>query len=581
MRSVMRVLLGAAVASMLVLAAPAGAEDLRFGQPKYIDDTYAGGEPVLLTDTIHHRIVYSSHEGTTHIYRPGLLATSTLGYVLTYRNQVKIWSSGDGGETWERASMAGSGFANPPNQNTGFSDPDLTMDAGGRIYNTGINLANDALFSSADGGITWDRGTALCATGDRPWLAGGKKDEVFMITATLESGEQMIRSGDGGNTCEGGAEGGGSRIPVAGDGWSGNGKHYYDHAHDLIVSPAQGEWGMGVAVWRRGQAAFTPKPAIDHNDYFAHWPAIALDGAGTIYLVYDTSGRGEGAGACEGFARRVPNEIHMLVSKDLGETWSAPIKVAAPSNAFAFWPWITAGDAGKVNVSWYQTDKLVDIDCETADIHAYSTTITDASSESRRFFGPVDVAGRAIARSHVCQAGTGCVTNGGDRRLGDFFTNAIDERGCVIVATADTMQPDPVTGGERATALPLFVKQTTGPRLIGEGNCSGIPDPPAPPAVAPKVKAPSLGLPSSRRCLSRRVFDIRLRAPKGQRLARATVTVAGKRVKVRKRGGRLVARVDLRRVRKGRFAVKVVALTGQGRQVTETRRYRTCAPKRR
>ena len=39
----------------------------------------------------------------------------------------------------------------------------------------------------------------------------------------------------------------------------------------------------------------------------------------------------------------------MLVStKDLGATWSAPVKIAHPGTR-VFWPWIAAGDAGKVS----------------------------------------------------------------------------------------------------------------------------------------------------------------------------------------------------------------------------------------
>ena len=33
------------------------------------------------------------------------------------------------------------------------------------------------------------------------------------------------------------------------------------------------------------------------------------------------------------------------------------------------------------------------------------------------------------------------------------------------------LQPDPITGGERATSLPLFVRQISGPRLVGKGDC--------------------------------------------------------------------------------------------------------------
>jgi hypothetical protein len=87
----------------------------------------------------------------------------------------------------------------------------------------------------------------------------------------------------------------------------------------------------------------------------------------------------------------------------------------------------------------------------------------------------VDVVGRPIANNNICQNGTTCVATGEDRRLGDFFTNAVDDRGCVLVATGDTTQKDPLTGAERPTSLPLFVRQTSGPRLIGRGDCSQAP----------------------------------------------------------------------------------------------------------
>lgn len=83
------------------------------------------------------------------------------------------------------------------------------------------------------------------------------------------------------------------------------------------------------------------------------------------------------------------------------------------------------------------------------------------------------------------------------------------------------------------------------------------------------------GLPDARRCLSRRVFDIRLR-PRDARLRGARVTVAGRRVAVRRRGGRLVARVDLRGRPRQTVVVRVRVFTAGGRTIRETRRYRTC-----
>jgi hypothetical protein len=80
-------------------------------------------------------------------------------------------------------------------------------------------------------------------------------------------------------------------------------------------------------------------------------------------------------------------------------------------------------------------------------------------------------------------------------------------------------------------------------------------------------------------CVSRRHFRIRARRQRaGVTLISATVAVNGKRVAVRK-GRRLTAPVDLRGLPRGRFTVRISARTWDGRTITGTRRYRTCAPR--
>lgn len=114
------------------------------------------------------------------------------------------------------------------------------------------------------------------------------------------------------------------------------------------------------------------------------------------------------------------------------------------------------------------------------------------------------------------------------------------------------------------------------------------PDPaPAPtPAPVPVATPPALSakaifaFPSTKRCVSRRSFRIRLRVPAGVTATSATVLVNGKRASV-VRGKRLTAPIDLRGLPKGRFSVKVTLKTSDGRSVADTRRYRTCAPKKR
>ena len=95
----------------------------------------------------------------------------------------------------------------------------------------------------------------------------------------------------------------------------------------------------------------------------------------------------------------------------------------------------------------------------------------------------------------------------------------------------------------------------------------------------PKATAVIL-LPSAKQCVSRRNFRIRLKQPRGLTLKSATVSVDGKRVATRS-GKRVTAPVDLRGLPKGRFTVKITVTLTDGRKVTSTRKYRTCAPKRR
>jgi hypothetical protein len=70
---------------------------LRFGTPVWVDRELAGGEPLVFADKAHHTLIYTSHEGTTHLYQPGLVSGATLEFGTNYRNQVNLWTSTDNG----------------------------------------------------------------------------------------------------------------------------------------------------------------------------------------------------------------------------------------------------------------------------------------------------------------------------------------------------------------------------------------------------------------------------------------------------------------------------------------------------
>jgi hypothetical protein len=456
------------LATISVVAAPTFGSDqgpVKFGKPMYVDQELAGGEPIVFYDRAHQTYIYTSHEGTTHTLHDGLAGgpSATGSFAANYRNQVNIWTSRNG-RHWTRVDLSGTGFVSDPSTNSGFSDPDLTQDDGGRVYNTGINLVNDALFSSADGGRTWDRGTINCHEGDRPWLAGAHRNEVFLATNPTYSadGHTIYRSTDGGASC------GLFGIGDFGEDYTGAGKLYYNRANGSLVEPIvyDESSAVGVSILPRASHAFNverghfrAKRIAGTQGMFTHWPAIALDAAGNIHMTWDDqpdNGR---------------NSIWYAMLSPKGRVLVKPRVVAHPGTT-VLWPWIAAGARGNASVVWYQYDRVVkdpDSASTVGKLYVYQATLLGMGTDRPRKW-VVNASGRPVHEGGICQGGTTCVVTGQDRRLGDYLTNATDARGCVIIATGDTMSPDPVTGGPRAWALPLFIRQTAGPSLT-RGSC--------------------------------------------------------------------------------------------------------------
>lgn len=109
--------------------------------------------------------------------------------------------------------------------------------------------------------------------------------------------------------------------------------------------------------------------------------------------------------------------------------------------------------------------------------------------------------------------------------------------------------------------------------MVGPAVSSG-------PAALPPAFGPGgvIGIPSAKKCLSRRAFRIRVRKRSGLRYEEAIVRVNHKRVGVLK-GRRLTAPIDLRGLPLGVFTVQITVITTDGRIINGTRRYHTCTRK--
>lgn len=138
---------------------------LSFDAPVVVDPNRAGGEPVTVAAE-DGSISMSAHAGTTHIYKNPNAAPGYGDFGVGYFNQTLTWRSIDEGKTWKYVGQFGTDVGPHSLTSTGFSDPDFTMDAGGRIYNVEIVLANVAVFSSNDDGQTYHLAHPYASFGD-------------------------------------------------------------------------------------------------------------------------------------------------------------------------------------------------------------------------------------------------------------------------------------------------------------------------------------------------------------------------------------------------------------------------------
>jgi photosystem II stability/assembly factor-like uncharacterized protein len=426
---------------------------LAFDKPTFIDTTRAGGEPVSVVAQ-DGSINVSAHGGTTHVYKNPAAAPGAGDFAVGYANQTLNWRSTDDGKTWAYVGTMGSKFGPHTATSTGFSDPDYAVDAGGRIYNTEIDLANVAVFSSNDDGQSYGRGLAEVTSGDRPWLTAAAKNEVYLYVNTFQ---QIWRSTDGGLTWT---------QQSFGNSAGPNAKMYVDplHPHGGLIGPHNPQ---GATFSTDFGKTWHPVDGARLGATVDFFGAVSVDRAGNVYRA--------AAGGYEGKKDTTPNGSVTFNYLDRSTMrWGTPVRIAAPKGD-ALWPWVVSGDDGRVAVAWLQTlaghpDKFYVYVAYTLNAHGSSVRCSDGS---RRFVPPqfrvANASSRPIDVGANCLDGTACNADpdfdAGDRRLGDFITINFDKNGRLFVVSGDTTLTSPA-GTKKPVSNPIFIRQQDGARLL-------------------------------------------------------------------------------------------------------------------
>jgi hypothetical protein len=436
----------------------------------YIDTTRAGGEPLIVTHP-DGSLLWGSHAGTTHFFSPAAPDPTTAAFLQNYEGQTYQYYSTDGGETWEfspRTPISGAVDSGLPN--SGFSDPEFAIDKAGNVFISEINLANIAFSKSSDGGKTYTLQNVIgISLSDRQWMEADEEDVLWFVANTFGGGSptagepvtgslanRLYKSTDGGRTFS------------AGQSLMGNGQRSSEIQVDKSdgrlyqLDPRGNVLRMSVFPDARSQTPPNVREeqhvvATGFNRLSSIGPTFDIDGKGNLYAVWDDAGS----------AAR-PAGIYYTYSTDRGLTWSEPQRVSS-GQGLAFWPWIAVGDEGGVSITWLQNDAATGTNPETVPagsgwhvVVAQSQTGLGCEASSVAGFTLTQASSEPVHTGTICNGGTVCQARLVDRRLGDYFSNAVDAEGRTVIAVSDTRQ-----GG--AVALPLVIRQTGGP-TIGDGR---------------------------------------------------------------------------------------------------------------
>src|SRR5947207_11245097 len=297
------------------------------------------------------------------------------------------------------------------------------------VYVASLSLVNVDVSTSTDGGATWSLNpvTTPETIDDREWIAADTNNKVCISYHDAPQGITVGCSTDAGLTFTQFASAlDANHAFQIGENLIGNlaidpSSHVIYQTYSAITTAAEtacapqlgviegtcNYHGVYMAVSTDGGATFTDYPVyvnpVATVGYGHQFVNVSVDRAGNVYSVYTDD-----------------HHVYYSFSTDHGRTWSGPFLVTTTSGTQIF-PWSTAGDAGKLDVVYYQTPYYDGVNApDTYPASAAWTVgfaqnlhaLTPGSPWSRQTASPTNHFGG------VCEAGVAC---SGNRDLYDDF----------------------------------------------------------------------------------------------------------------------------------------------------------------
>ncbi|HEV3312262.1 MAG TPA: sialidase family protein, partial [Chloroflexota bacterium] len=357
-----------------------------------------------------------------------------------------IWRSEDQGRTFK---LVPSNVATgKPTTCPGGGDTDLGVFPGATQATDGVNFIDLQALNNFSSGVSANGGQSfmcspvavLASAVDRQWFGfyktpGTTGSDVYLDYDIADGGTvapqcvQGVNSAGNAFVAQDSSTGGLVFNPVVvvdcNDGIAGNmqvnqktGEIYA--IHTAFAKPATCSTADSVVVnrstdhgatWARGvvyaPAALTAACANDVTTG-QDFAALAIDKSGGLYAVWsqapvDASGSLTGA-----------SHIYFSYSGDNGKTWTSEKQVDAGLNTnLDVFPWIAAGDAGRIDIVFYGTNKTDpklgwDPGVQTTNWYPYLTQSLSATGKKPTFSKPIAVAQHASHNGGICTMGIGC-----------------------------------------------------------------------------------------------------------------------------------------------------------------------------
>jgi hypothetical protein len=439
-----------------LVAAPSNAADkLAFSHTVLLDPQRLGSEPIIKADP-----------------SGGLYGSSIIGF----SNSVSfLWKSQDHGAQWDLVhALPNAVPAQRPTGTHGGGDSEIVI--GPKIkgkpgYTVSFydleSLADIGVATSFDSGRTFDAQTTNALAGDtvgtdrqwgQLWRDPKGQDHLFLLYNALQSnngkgtilresldyGKTWKNLGDGG-TLDGVFDAGALgqlRIDRAGN-------LFFTSENSPAVNLVRG-MRRSDGTYRFSSTTVSSQPGTDTRQLFI---TSALDSAGNIYVAWS---RLE--------AKSTAVDTYVAASSDHGKTFGAPVRVNSSDIHNANFPWITAGDPGRIAVAFYGTKNKADSTSNPGPWDVYLTQSVDFLSKHPHL-QQVKVSEHPSHTNPICLSGLGCTAGSAqDRNLGDFFQVDMDPTdGAALVLWADTANQYGALAGSPVNS---FARQTSGPSLL-------------------------------------------------------------------------------------------------------------------